>query len=163
MELRQLAERPDSDLNAVVALLERDAALATAVLRVASSTGYRSALAPTTLRQAVTRVGLGTIRNLSMQVSLTQAFHSHGQSVELTEELAHAYAVASGASLLARASGIDPSAAFLAGLLHDVGRLAVLILVTDLARNEPCWRSATLREHTLDALHEEAGPTVLAR
>lgn len=46
----ELAERPDSDLNAVVALLERDAALATAVLRVASSAGYRGALAPTTLR-----------------------------------------------------------------------------------------------------------------
>src|SRR5262245_51735897 len=59
-----------TDAKAIEGVLERDPSLASHVLRVANSSAYAPKTPIVSLQQAVTRLGIGTLRNIVLAVSL---------------------------------------------------------------------------------------------
>lgn len=130
LEVQKLIREENVQIARIESTLLRDPALAAQVLRMANSSMYAGLASVTTLRQALTRVGTQQIMRLVLaaaQVSLYQPRHPLFKSHIETMWKA-AYASAIGCATIAHKSGYAAMAeeAFVAGLLHDVGKLVVL-------------------------------------
>lgn len=128
----ELLRSEDVDLRLVAKLIERDPVLATRLLRQANSAagGGDGTL---NIQQATTRVGSRAVRTLILDASAQQLFRSRdpriaGTARQLWE---HSLAVALlSRDLAAIQGGLDAEAAYLAGLVHDVGKpVAAAILL----------------------------------
>lgn len=122
-----LLDNIEVNFDDVEALISTDQTLATHILRAANSALLNSATRIKTVRHAVTRIGLETARQIVSAASLRTMFASkHSQAL-----WNHSLEVAEGAANLASRSGlVGREEAFLAGLVHDIGKLVILNLPT---------------------------------
>ena len=120
-----LLSDPDFRVNEVRATIEEDPALAGRVLRLANSAAFAAATPCDTVGRAIVRLGAATVRELVLALATMGLFEDatgRGAAVR-----AHCVAVGTLARVLAR--GRLPSSnpgVFLAGLMHDVGKLMLL-------------------------------------
>jgi putative nucleotidyltransferase with HDIG domain len=120
-------EDEHSDARTLEPLIERDPALAAHLLRVANSAAHGTREALVSLRQAVSRLGLGAIRGIVLAVSLqSRVFRAPGHEAHLKAVWKHSALSAAFAREIARALRRNVEGAFLCGLLHDVGRPVAL-------------------------------------
>ncbi len=118
----QLAVNPDASAVQLEKLIGTDPVLAGEVLRTANSPLFSPVTPIRTIRQAVMFMGLPEACRVLSAASLRPIF----QSPLLRPLWTHSLEVARFTEALARASGkADPEEAFLTGLIHDVGRLAL--------------------------------------
>jgi len=116
-----------------VALIERDPSLAARCLRLANSPFYGRAGRIGSVSSAVTLLGLRTVNHLLTAVTLQQAIRPEQcPGFDLNGFWRHAMNVAMAASTISPRLDLDPSEAFLAGLLHDIGELMLVVLVPDM-------------------------------
>jgi HD-like signal output (HDOD) protein len=111
----------NANLDTLVDLIGKDAALAAKVLRLANSARY-SAKNVANLRDAAAVLGTTTLRNLAMAACVTAAFPST-QGLDRKRFWRHGIASAHYAVLLARALNLDSETAYLAGLMLRTGQL----------------------------------------
>jgi putative nucleotidyltransferase with HDIG domain len=129
----ELLRDEEVDLRQVAKLIERDPVLATRLLRQATSAAVGSD-ATINIQQATTRLGSRGVRTLILDASAQQLFRSRDPRIAAAARQLweHSLAVA----LLSRdlaailGEGLDAEAAYLAGLIHDVGKpIAAAILL----------------------------------
>ncbi|HHB75387.1 MAG TPA: HDOD domain-containing protein [Desulfobulbus sp.] len=126
VRLIDLCHQPEIDLQAVGKLIKKDAALAAKVLQLCNSAfiGARSAF--TNVEQAVIYLGADTVKNLAISVSVQQVFRRVETNglLNLDRFWYHSYQNAILAQRIAEAVAYpNPSEAYLAGLIHDLGKL----------------------------------------
>jgi HD-like signal output (HDOD) protein len=115
--------------------IERDPALATRLVGIANSPFYQGLGAVPSVSDAVTRIGLGETRNIVLAVMLrSKVFRVPGRSAEVRRLWQHSVAASISAQVLGAAAGVDPDAAFITGLLHDLGRVLLLSLGAEVER-----------------------------
>jgi len=129
----QVTSDQHSSAADVIRLVRGDQALTTRLLSLAASawTGVREPV--TTLEKAVPLLGFSALRSIVLSVSVFEAFPaSRAERADIQfdrrEFWKHALAVACAAQRLAsqhKDMGIDPHDAFVAGLLHDIGKAAL--------------------------------------
>ena len=117
---------PDSTPREIHHLIIKDQALAARVLKVANSPYYGASRSISTLRDAILFMGFDSVRSLTMTAVLKGMF----SSVSLSEKLLWEHAVGSG--LAAKKIGHEvgfqrQEEAYLAGLMHDVGKAALFL------------------------------------
>lgn len=130
LKLLSLCQSEDTGLKELAELIAHDPALSAKVLAVAHSAAYHRADAQAlTLLQATNRLGTALIKVLVISEIVVQTFNGFNQAggADLRAFWKHSLSVA----LLARALAplLDypsPEEAYLAGLLHNIGRLALL-------------------------------------
>jgi HD-like signal output (HDOD) protein len=155
LDVMALTTREDVDVADIVALLERDEMLASAVLRLAGSSLYAGRTPIRSLKEAVVRLGSFVVRDAVFEVSLRNGvFHSdeYGDTVENIAR--HSTVTAYITRLVCRRAAIDSDLAFICGLLHDVG-FAGLLMAVKHVEAERAPPLAMLWPH-VDALHERA-------
>jgi len=118
--------RPDFDINDVRKLIELDPALASRILRVSNSAAYRGLGQCASVAQAVVRIGATNVSGLAMAMSAMALFHDLGGVGRKIRD--HSAGTAVVARELAVSLGCAPlsSKVFLAGLLHDIGKLLII-------------------------------------
>ena len=111
------------ELEKVAAL---DPVMSGLLIRTANSSFYNPRTPIATIRHAISYIGVEATR----KVFLAATFRSNFASMRMHQLWNHSLDVAETAERLAMRSRmqIDPSEAFLAGLVHDVGRLAFSIM-----------------------------------
>jgi len=137
--IRQITDN-DGGAREIVAVIEREQSLAAAILRYANSVAYAGLREITDLQQAVTRLGLGTVEQTVLALSAKGAFAALDKADEsLYRTLwVHSVTTAFAARRLApRTPGLNSETVFLAGLLHDIGKVVVLRCVGTLRRRDP--------------------------
>jgi putative nucleotidyltransferase with HDIG domain len=153
----------------LAALLEADPVLASEVLRAANSSFFAGLGNVTRLRDAVVRMGARHIANLAMAASQKRIYSASTASFKryLVDLWRHAYMVACGSRWLARKLGLDrlQDEAFLAGLLHDVGKLSILRVLEELVADGECpvQVSRAILDAALRHLHTVHGAELLAQ
>ncbi len=128
--LMHLSASDETSINDIIAVLNQDQVLTTRILRVANSSYYSPREEITTIDRAVVTLGFDMIRSLAVSVSFIQHFSpvNRCEGFELGLFWAHTIAVGAFSEILARQWGsIDPGDAFTAGILHDIGKLVMLI------------------------------------
>lgn len=164
LEILELSQRSTARIEDIGALLEREPLLAGRVLRLANSAMYGTSTSVTTLKQALIRMGLATVRDVVMEA----AFHmtvlrADGFNDTLENIRRHSTAVAWLSRFIARNTSIDAENAFLIGLLHDVGLSVALIGLTEfLKKQKAALRLTPLRWLAVDSVHEAFTEQVLA-
>jgi putative nucleotidyltransferase with HDIG domain len=149
------------DAGKISALIHRDPSLAGHVLRIANSAAYAPRMPIVSLQQAVARLGLNVIAEIAFAASLQSGiFKVPGHEADLKAIWRHSLASGIWAKEIARVRRANVESAFLCGLLHEVGKPALLQLVIDVARElggmpEAPW----LRSH-LDENHQPLGRKV---
>jgi putative nucleotidyltransferase with HDIG domain len=144
--------REDVGVHEVETIIRRDPVIAARIVSAANSAAYAGRMPTTSIHGALMRLGFVRVRRLAVLVSLYNAIAPGRQMQEAFWR--HSLAVAHGADLLAcrAAPSVSPDVVFLAGLLHDIGRLV-------LARHYPLALAALRREvgqyGTLDEAERE--------
>jgi putative nucleotidyltransferase with HDIG domain len=127
-QILRLVDNPNASPRQVGALIERDAGLASKLLKTANSSYYGMPGKVRTVSQAISVMGLSAVRSVIVSQAYQQmaAGRAHARRFDKVAFWQHSLATAVGARILARFKGWrDPEEAFLAGLMHDVGRLVL--------------------------------------
>jgi putative nucleotidyltransferase with HDIG domain len=106
-------------------VLEQDPALASRVLKVANSSLYAFRREVETLRHAIALLGFRTVESLVMAASLRDVFAHFGLSEKLLWEHSTMASVVAGRLASYGAIELERDQAFTAGLLHDLGKIAL--------------------------------------
>ena len=130
LELLQLLADPDIEIDQIISTINRDQALSVQILRMANSSAYAGRSRSETIKDSVKRLGAKKISNLAMAASQAAVHISEIPVVnQVMQELwRHSHACAIGCRSLALSTGHKDLAdhAYLAGLLHDIGKLYLL-------------------------------------
>lgn len=124
----------DLPASACVDAVERDQSLAMCLLRLANSAFYGARGQVASVEDAVGMLGLRTVASVVAAVSMRSTLalvQCNGFRFETYWR--HALTTAVIARELARPATLDPGEAFLAGLLHDVGQLLLVVAHADWA------------------------------
>jgi putative nucleotidyltransferase with HDIG domain len=112
----------DSSFSRLECIVGSDQVLAGHLLRMANSSLHSSLQPIASILQAISYVGLDTCR----KVMMARVFQPLFSSTPMRDLWRHSLAMARLTERLAQLCGrFDPQEAFLAGLVHDVGRLAL--------------------------------------
>jgi putative nucleotidyltransferase with HDIG domain len=147
-------------LAQVAKLLEHDAMLCGEVLRAAQSPMYSRGNRLTSIQQALSILGMGTLRDIVIQVATSsRVFRAKAYQKTMEELRTHSMVVAHASRIVCRYTSLDAEYAFMCGLLHDVGKAgALIVLAENVARPPPLedvW-------HAIEDVHAEASQ-VMAR
>ena len=163
-----------SSASDVVEVIESDAALTATVLRMIRRADLGIRDDAMTVSRAVTLLGFNNVRNAVLSLQLYEAFAGEdgASKDEIRPELwRHNIAVACLAEMLAdrAVGGIDAGEAFVCGLLHDIGKVALdaclpksYARAVEIARRRHVCISDTERE-VFGFDHTVAGRRVVAR
>ena len=117
-----LSTSDEAHARSLAELLHRDQAIAAHVLRVANSPLYRPCTL-VSLQQAISRLGLATLREIVITVSMqSRIFNVPSYATEARALWQHAVYTAAYAGKIARRCRRNAEGAFLGGLLHDVSK-----------------------------------------
>src|SRR5271166_1774568 len=133
----ELARDPDIEMGKVAKALSMDSALSMKILRSANSPLYAQRRKSENLRQALVVLGLNATLTLALSFSLVKSLRG-GKANGLDYPLYWRRALLAGTAARAFADALRQSHAedfFLAGLLQDVGMLALDRALPDLYRN----------------------------
>lgn len=162
--LRDMIADEGAGAPEVARLVGRDAAVAASLLRAANSAAFGGLRRISELDQAVARLGLKQVCSIVTVLLHKGMFTSSrpGRDGLFRALWEHAVATSLGARMIASKDGADPETAFLAGLLHDTGKLLVLRGVDYLESSGqiPPVSPAVLAE-LMDVLHPSLGYRVL--
>ncbi|MGH7997126.1 MAG: HDOD domain-containing protein [Opitutaceae bacterium] len=125
--LQRLLADPNSDLEDIAKLIQLDAALAARVVHVSNSAWFGRTASCETILDAVRQIGFREMYHIVAVVGsaaiMSQPVLTYRRDAMAAWRESVSCAIA--AELLAERCGEDGMAAYLAGLLHAVGRLAI--------------------------------------
>jgi putative nucleotidyltransferase with HDIG domain len=163
VNLQQMLAKREFHIDDVIEMISEDQSLAGQVLKVANSSYYAGLSKIATIKDAVVRLGAQEVANMAMMASQFERYHSDIEILNqyMTELWEHSLSCATGAKWLAKKTGYSSLAAesFMGGLLHDIGKLALLKVFDDIQRNKEtkATLSETLINEVLDKMHENVG------
>ena len=154
MQLLELSRKSATSFRDVQRLLEQEPLLTGRVLRLARSAAFATREPVRSVEQAIARLGLGTLTNLFLQVSIGgKVFRAAGFERPMDALRRHSIVTAHVSKEILSMQQRRDDEAFLAGLLHDAGVAATLVLVAELCGRGPVphfgeVRAAVLEAHT---------------
>lgn len=155
------------DAEGITRMLEDDPVLVSGVLRMANSSFFSGLAEVRSLRDATVRLGLKQVAAIVMSVSQKRMYSaSRGPfKARMLELFQHVSAASMAARWIVERAGYRPLAdeAFVAGLLHDVGKLSLLRIIEELNQEKSLPLTNMLVETTLDQLYCEHGASLLKR
>jgi putative nucleotidyltransferase with HDIG domain len=125
VRIMEMISDPSTSANRLQAMISRDQALTAKVLKIANSAMFGVSRDISTLSHAVVILGFSTIRSIVLAASTKSIYHGGRQVAGFSTKLLwqHALASASIARMIAVVKkGLDVEEAFIAGLLHDIGK-----------------------------------------
>lgn len=129
MEILNTLDQEDVDTAELAHKVTQDLALTAKTLRYANSPFYSTLIKVTTIQQAISLMGFDTVRQLVLSAALSGCFPENNcKGFDHKAFWRHSNAVAFTSKLIARRMGTNEDVAFTAGLLHDIGLLALVTL-----------------------------------
>jgi HD-like signal output (HDOD) protein len=164
-DLRALLQQPDSTLEDVVALIERDQKMTAQLMRLANTLQYSRGVTNPDLRTAVSRVGLKRVQALAETAFANELCPIRDPTLAILQAKIWTYSLARALAMRALAEnapngrGVGPERAYLVGLFADVGASFLLWALAERTSLPPVPECITfIREH-----HTAIGNLVLAR
>lgn len=129
LRIRKAIEDGSSDARDIARVVETDPAMTAKLVKVANSALYRRRNPVETCAAAIVRLGTKATQKLVISFSMREVFQTRRPELQqrMQRLWAHSADVAALSFTLARTTrNFDPEEAMLAGLLHDVGAVAIL-------------------------------------
>lgn len=170
VRLLALLNKPDTEPHHLELHLQSDQVLVAKMLAMVNSPFYGLNRSVRTIKDAVMVLGFRGVRSLVLASStakfLQRDYSCYGHDAKGL--WAHAASVAAGARAMARLCRLGSEAAeqmFVAGLLHDIGKLLLVSYLNDaLARSpRPAGTTSEIETQLIGIDHAEAGALVTAK
>lgn len=134
LKIRDAVESENTSAQQIAETLTQDASLSARLIQVSNSPLYRSRNPIEDLQMAVTRLGIRMVRDLVISLAMKQIYQAtsdvlddHFRAIWNTS-----VEVAAICRMLATTvPGINPEQALLAGLIHNIGALPILVMAED--------------------------------
>lgn len=156
LKVRDAVAKGDATSQELADMIVTDAALSARLIQVANSPLYRGTIEVNNIQMAVTRLGSTTIRTLITSLVMQQMFTPSSDMLE--KHFRETWEQGVNVSAISRALSsfvphLNADEAMLAGLIHQIGKLPILMLV----ENIPEFRDSPSR---LEKLLEKAHPAI---
>ena len=172
MEILRLCDDQSATTREISQLIEKDPVLTTKVLKLVNSSYFGLSKEIFSVNQALVLIGYNNLKSLIMSASMLQVFHQDSQVGSFSRKALwkHSIGVGIGARFLAKRLRIgDSEQAFVAGLIHDVGKVIIdwffhpqFEEIIGMVDRDQCWiRDAESR--VMQVTHEEVGSYLASR
>ncbi|MET0026201.1 MAG: HDOD domain-containing protein [Candidatus Thiodiazotropha sp.] len=151
----------DSSAADLEKVISRDAALTARLIRYANSPLYRGMNTIASIRPAITRIGFQRVKNAVYAVSMKEVFRTAVKDIErrMDHLWSHSVKVGAHAAMLAKQhKGLDSDVALVAGLVHDIGHIPLLIKACDYPE---LIENPEFLDRVLHKLHPQLGGSIL--
>lgn len=126
----EMLSDPDGSLEGVEKIMAQDQSLVAKLIKVSNSTLYGGYQKVTSLRQALARLGAKTTKSLVLASSARSYFFRSSKGLKVWGPVLWQHSVESGIAARRIASVCnykDPEQAFIGGIMHDIGKLIILM------------------------------------
>ena len=160
--LELIADEDRADAHNAARIIATEPAIAASVLRLANSVAFGGLKQVLELSEAVGRIGMRQVGSLATTIAIQGAFDS--KNPLRRERLTTLWNFAITAAVTTRQLSlgvVDPEHAYLAGLLHDIGKPLILKLLDQAEKKllDPLTPAAV--EELMETLHTELGHKLL--
>jgi putative nucleotidyltransferase with HDIG domain len=140
LELMTLSRSSETTFEQVSTVLEKDPLVAARVLKLAQSAYFSRGARVQSLKDAVVRLGLQTLADLFLEVTMTmRVFRAPGFDEPMTQLRRHSAVTAHLTRVVCRRTSISDEYGFLCGILHDVGVAAAAGVIGRTHPYEVAW------------------------
>lgn len=163
MNIRKVLSDPDASVDKIARVIGTEPVVSMQILRLCNSAAFSDGQHRINdLRQATMRLGIAKVRNIAIAVGMKQLTQADTQKAipQQVERLwTRSVRIAALSSVLARKlSPLDPDAALLAGLLHNIGTFYII----NRARTWPeLFSNEVVLWQLVDQWHENIGAAIL--
>ena len=150
-----------SSMADVSKIISKDTSMAARLVRYANSPLYRGINNVASVRAAITRIGMDAVRHAILSLAMRDVFTTGISSIRVRMEALweHSVVVATKSALLAEQfSHLNRDEAMLAGLIHDVGAIPILIKAKD---HQVLLDDEKKLDKLINALHMSVGKFML--
>ncbi len=130
LKISAAVQSQDADFRQIATTVQADPVIAARIVQVANSAMYVGVSRVESVQNAITRIGLQAARVIVMTVVLKNLFTPTHPVVRKRMKAYYLHSIRVGAichALATHMPGFDPEQAFLAGLMHNIGVLPLLI------------------------------------
>ncbi len=130
IKVRETVDDDNATIRDISDIIITDAALSARIIQVANSALYRGLSSADTVHNAVTRMGLNTVRNLATSLVMKQLFQATNPVVDKFLRRAWKLSTDTAAlsAVLAKSyTKLEADSALLAGLTHSIGISPILV------------------------------------
>lgn len=134
LQVREVAENPDSSIQQLTQVLNNDVAMTARIISVCNSPLLRGSREITDLNMAVSRLGMSYTANLATGLAMEQMFQATSEMIDkrMREVWQTSTEVAGICHALAtHYTKLKPDQATLAGLIHQIGVLPILSYIEE--------------------------------
>ena len=172
VKLIHACQDENGSIKDIAKIICADASISARILKLANSSYFRSTVKISQIDQALIRLGRSAIKNLAISSAVRQVFGKSdtvAEGLDLKRFWRHSLTSAVLSRMIAEKTGFDlPEQAFLAGMIHDIGRLILAVnfpeeYKTILTDSENVTESLIERENQIGAPHTEIGAWLLSR
>jgi len=161
LNVREVARDPNTTVAALCGVLEKDAAIAARVIKVANSPLFRGNKTIDTLKLATTRLGVRYTANFATGIAMKQIFQATTTAIDdiLRATWENSTEIAAFAHAYAQLQPhLQADQASLAGLTHPIG---VLPILTYAEENRKLLGNLELLHTLIEATHQDIGMHIL--
>ncbi|NQZ53344.1 MAG: HDOD domain-containing protein [Piscirickettsiaceae bacterium] len=163
LKVRDVVDEPDATASQIADIVITDAALSARLLKVANSPLYRGRVPIESVQMAISRLGLSLVRNLVTSLVMEQIFQATSNHLDkrLHELWEQSIQVSALSQILARNHpSINNDEAMLAGLIHDIGTLPILMKADE---KPNLLKNTALLDGVVSSLHPRVGAAILRK
>ena len=167
VRLQKVLAKQDYSIEEVNRLIIADPGLTSQVLKVSNSSFYVGLKKVITIQDAIVRLGASCVANIVMMATQKDIYRSSNPKLNsMMQELwRHSLCCAIGSKWLATKINYVELAqeAFLAGLLHDIGKLFLLKVMEEIIKEGKVDNeiSPTFISEVLESMHAVHGPRIM--
>lgn len=160
-KINNAVQNESLDIQQIAEIIQTDPVIAARAVQVANSAMYAGSQPVQTIKRAVQRIGLRAMRAIVMSVTLRNLYHAESPLIKKRMKTYYHHSIRVGVichTLAKKLKDFDPEQAFLAGLIHDIGIIPVLIRAD---KHEELKNNADLLEKVIHDLSTKVGADLL--
>ncbi len=147
VKVLQVTADPESSAEDLMKVVLPDQSMCSAILKIANSAFFGIPREVSTIERAVMVIGFEEVRNVIVGKALFASFPKLNASFKETVNLfwEHSFCCGLVAKIIGKELGVSQSELFVAGLIHDIGKLAMLLTFPN---NYPLFQGLTEPRYT---------------
>lgn len=172
LQLLKIADSPNVSAKDYERVIMQDPAMVAKLLRTANAPFFGGGGRIASLQRAILMLGVDTVRSICIIVSLQagDSARKPAKHFNLAEFWQHSIAVACISKVISIIKKYPkPEEAFLAGLLHDIGKLGIALFLPEESaqiiqfRNHAAFSDYEIEQGNFQITHEEVGYEIATR